>query len=249
MWFAISPRLVALSEEAGLPQERMRVIPNGVDIVRFRPPAPGERSAIRQALGWTATGPIVLFVGFFSREKRPDLLFEAWASLAHAVPDTMLVFVGATLSGYHEIDGALVGDLHRRASALDVKARILYIERTHEIELFYRAIDIYVLPSVREGLPNALLEAMASGAACVATRLPGVTEGLIDDGRNGLLVAPDQREALETALRGLASNPDERARLGAEARRTIESHYGIERVAVRYLEAYAELLGHPACAR
>ncbi len=66
MWFAISPRVMALSQEAGLPPERMRVIPNGVDIVRFRPPAPGERSAIRQALGWIATGPIVLFVGFFS---------------------------------------------------------------------------------------------------------------------------------------------------------------------------------------
>ncbi len=160
----------------------------------------------------------------------------------------MLVFVGATRSRYYEIDGQLVADLHRRASALGVNARIQYVERTDEIELFYRAVDIFVLPSVREGLPNALLEAMASGAACVATRLPGVTEGLIHHGRNGLLVPADERGALEMALRELAADPDQRVRLGAEARRTIESQYGIERVAVRYLEAYEELLGHPVCA-
>jgi glycosyltransferase involved in cell wall biosynthesis len=105
----------------------------------------------------------------------------------------------------------------------------------------YRAADVFVLASRAEGLPNALLEAMASGLACVATDIPGSRDALAHGG--GLLVAAEDRDALARAIDGLAGNAPERSRLGAQARRVIEERYALGRVAERYLELYAGLLG------
>ncbi len=240
--FAVSPRFLESYESAGLRSGRLRLIPNGVDLERFRPPMAGERAALCRELSITARGPVVLFVAFFSREKRPDLLFDAWARVARSSsPDSVLVFVGATRSRYYEIDERLADDIRKHADALALSSRIRFVEVTHEIERFYRAADIFVLPSVREGMPNALLEAMASGAACIATRLPGITDSVIEDGRNGLLVPPDDVLALEHALRRLVDDPAWAARLGCAARRTIEARYGLDRAAAQYLDAYRSL--------
>ena len=135
-----------------------------------------------------------------------------------------------------------------RAIDLELEGNIHFIESTDEIERFYRAADVFVLPSVREGLPNVLLEAMASGVACIATRLTNVTDSVIEDGRNGLLVPPDDVLALERAMQQLLSDPVLAARLGQEARLTTVARYGIDQVAESYLTAYHELLDVRECA-
>ncbi len=249
VFFAVSPRLRDLHNAAGLLPSRLRVIPNGVDLERFRPPATGDRDTVRRELSIPKRSPLVLFVGFFSQEKRPHLLFEAWANLARSTAlETTLVLVGATRSPYYEVDERLAEDIRSRASVLEVDDRIRFIESTHEIERLYRAADMFVLPSVREGLPNVLLEAMASGVACIATRLENVTDSVIEDGRNGLLVPADDVPALEHAMRRLIDDPALTARLGQEARRTIVARYGLDQVAGRYFAAYRELLGVRKCA-
>jgi glycosyltransferase involved in cell wall biosynthesis len=249
LFFAVSPRFVESYEQAGLPQPRLRLVPNGVDCRRFRPPAIGEREALRRELSIASTGPVVLFVGFFSREKRPDLLFDAWARLATSLaPDSTLVLVGATRSTYYEIDGQLAVRIREQARAAGLERRLLFVEATHEIEKFYRAADVFVLPSTREGLPNVLLEAMASGTACVATRLAGVTDTLIHDEQNGLLVPPDDGPALEGALGRLLQDPGFASRLGADARRTVEAGYALDKTAGEYLEAYRRLDEGRTCA-
>lgn len=248
-FFAVSPRFLELYSTAGLPNDRFHLIPNGVNLDRFRPPSDGEREALRRELGIPPGGPVALFVGFFSREKRPDLLFEAWARLAKSsARDSALVFVGATRSPYYEVDEALADLIRRRAGDLGLSGRLHFVEATDEIERFYRAADAFVLPSVREGLPNALLEAMASGAACIATRIGGVTDRIIEDGRNGLLVPPDDGEALGGALGRVFDDPAWRARLGCEARRTIEARYSLDHAAREYLDAYQRLLHEPCAA-
>jgi glycosyltransferase involved in cell wall biosynthesis len=186
----------------------------------------------------------VLFVGFFSQEKRPDLLYEAWSKVAVSVaPDSALVFVGATQSPYYEIDARLAERIRQLAHALGLEGRIRCVERTYEIERFHRAADIFVLPSIREGMPNALLEAMASGTPCIATRLEGVTDMLIEHERNGLLVPPQDAAALQAALRRCFEQPEWARGLGAEARRTVSERYGLDRTAAQYLIAYEELEG------
>lgn len=249
MFFAVSPQFRRSFIAAGLPAVKFRLIANGVDLERFRPAPVEAREASRRELSMPAGGPVVLFVGFFSSEKRPDVLFEAWASLARSsATESVLVFVGATRSGYYEIDESLATAIRTRADALGLSRRVLFVEVTHEIEHFHRAADVFVLPSVREGLPNALLEAMACGVACVATRLEGVTDDVIEDGRNGVLFNPDDVTGLARALKRLIEDPAEAARLGCEARLTIEARYGLDQVARQYLAAYRELQGMRPCA-
>src|SRR5262249_61331661 len=136
--------------------------------------------------------PIALVVRFSARDKRPALLYDAWTE-ALAAGASLLIFVGATRSVYHEVDSAIAAGIRARASAGGPGDLVRFVEPTLEIERYYRAADVYVLPSIREGLSIALLEAMASGLAAIATRLPGSTDTVIEPDANGLLVEKDDR--------------------------------------------------------
>jgi glycosyltransferase involved in cell wall biosynthesis len=248
LFFGVSPRFEKSYEVAGLSRARFRLIPNGVDCDRFRPASPEEREAVRRELGLQPGTAIVLFVGFFSQEKRPDLLFEAWADLTHVASSTALVFIGATQSPYYEVDEQLAKRIREMTITLGVESRVRFVEATHEIERFHRAADVFVLPSLREGMPNALLEAMASGTACIATRLEGVTDAIIDDGNNGLLVPANDKAALRKALQRCLDDRDFARSLGAQGRRTAEARFGLDRTARQYFDAYTDLEMGPECA-
>lgn len=237
-YFAVSPGFAEGHAAAGLRRDRFRLMPNGVDVQRFRPAAAGERDMLRAALQIPASSVMVLFVGFFSREKRPDLLFQAWSKLDSSV----LVYVGATRSTYYEIDQNLAAEIREEADRLGVADRLRFLEPTHEIERLYRAADIFVLPSVREGMPNALLEAMASEVPCIATCIRGVTDVVIEDSVTGLLVRADDATSLEQALQRLIEDRTWAKRLGCGARRAVEMRYSLDQASDRYLNAYRDLL-------
>lgn len=247
-FIGISPRFETAHREALLPAPAFRFIPNGVDTEQFRPAAPAERAHLRRELGLPLEGLIVLVVGFFSREKRPHVAFEAWAAATQAglgrmSPPSSILFVGRTTSPYHEIDPGIARGIRDEAMRLGCGDRVTMIEQTDAIERFYRAADVFMLPSTREGLPNVLLEAMASGLACIVSRLPGVTDWLIDDGRSGALVDPEDPAGYAGALTLVAGDAGARARLGAEARRTIAARFSLERTATAHLALYEELRG------
>jgi len=101
-----------------------------------------------------------------------------------------------------------------------------------------------VLPSIREGLPIALLEAMASGLPCIATAIAGSTDTLLDDRRTGWLVPADDRPALTAALEALMADDEERRRCGAAARDLIVSKYAIDVTAPLWLAEYTALARH-----
>jgi glycosyltransferase involved in cell wall biosynthesis len=148
--------------------------------------------------------------------------------------------IGATRSVHGEIDTELAPAIRAQAARDRVADRVFFVESTPTIEKYFRAVDAYVLPSIREGLPIALIEAMASGLPCVATRLEGSTDGLIDDRVNGLLIAPDDEAGMAASLQWLLSDAAA-GRLGAAARATILERYSIEKTAALWLAAYQEL--------
>lgn len=243
LFIGVSPRMQALYEQAGLPASRFRLIANGVDTGRFRPGSAAERLALRGPLGLPTIGSVVLFVGFFSREKRPEVLFDAWLRATESQPmPTTLCFVGATRSTYYEIDRRLVAHLRRKAQALDgTSRRVVFIESTLEIEKVYRAADLFVLPSIREGLPNALLEAMSSGLGCIASRLDGVTDTMVQDGKNGRLIEPSDTSALVDVLRFLLARPELARDMGRRARATVEERFNLHDTGREHLAAYRSL--------
>jgi len=245
MYLSVSPGLSRAYLEAGLPAEKLRQVCNAVDVDRFAPVLPEERSSLRARLRLPRNVPIILFVGLFTRDKRPDGLYRAWSRVAATHPSA-LVFIGLTRPATHrDIDAALAETIRERARADGISDRVFFVEPTTAIDRYFQAADIYALPSIREGLSIALLEAMSSGLACVASRLPGSTDVVIEDGVNGRLVAPDDEEALAAAIGSLIANPAEVKRLGAAARQTTVARYSIQQTASAWLDAYREVLQQP----
>jgi glycosyltransferase involved in cell wall biosynthesis len=237
---AVSPNLLRRCEEAGLPH--LRLTPNGVDLERFRPATAVERARIRRDLGWSDSDRVILFVGFFSRDKRPDLLFRAWTQMTSQGVAAKLVYVGATASTYFEIDRSLAENIRAQALALGRQQDVLFVDPTHAMERYYRAADLFVLSSIREAHPMALLEAMACGLPCVASRIEGATDVIISDGVNGRLVECDDEQGLTNALTQVLCNAEEARRLGQAARLTIAGRYDIRQTAECWLDAYRSVL-------
>jgi glycosyltransferase involved in cell wall biosynthesis len=242
MILPVSPNLVRRCQEAGLLPEKIRLTPNGVDTQRFRPTASTERTALRRGFGWPDDIPVVMFVGFFSRDKRPDVLFRAWRALVEQGRRIRLVYIGATASPYFEVDRALAREIQDGAAAIGRADDVVFVDSTHQMERYYRAADAFVLSSVREAHPVALLEAMACGLPCVASRIEGATDLVISDGVNGRLVERDDVAELAGAVGDILANRETAARLGREARQTIADRYDIQQTAERWLDVYRSVL-------
>lgn len=240
----VSPALVDAFLAAGMPREQIVLVPNGIDIARFTPAGAAERVALRDSLKLRADRPVIAFVGFFSRDKQPRVLFDAWLQLQTARRiDATLLLVGATTSAYSEVDNTIAPAIQADAAAAAVADRVHFAGVTPDVPSYLRAADVFVLPSRREGLPVALLEAMACGLPCVASRLPGSTDAIVEHGVNGLLVPPGDVAALSNAIDMVLSDAGERGRLGAAARATIMQRYSSDSVANRWLEAYELVIG------
>lgn len=245
---SISSGMTARFEASGIPRAKVHEIPNGVDLNRFRPASGSEEvRALRTRLGLPMEAVIIVFVGFFSRDKAPDVLLNAWRRLPTAARQPYLLFVGSTDSGHIEVDPTLVTTIRSEVDEAGLGTRVGFVEETDVVEEYLRASDVFAAPSRREGLSNALLEAMASGLAVAAARIDGVTTDAIHDGETGLLFPPGDPAALADRLDALARNDALRRRLGAAARARAQTAFAIDTVAAKYLNLYRDLL--PSSAR
>lgn len=198
------------------PDQPVLVIPNGVDVARFRP---AEK---RTADATVRIG----FVGRLVHQKGVDVLVKALALLEPELP-LVVDIVG---------DGPNRPALQQLALSLGVADRIRFLgwKSAGELPELYRCMDVFVLPSRDEGMPNVVLEAMASGLAVVATRVAG-NEELVRHGETGLLLPAEDHRALAEALRRTVVDPDARTAMGAAGRRLVEARYTWRRVAEEYL--------------
>jgi glycosyltransferase involved in cell wall biosynthesis len=226
---AISRDIAAELREYGVSERRIALIPNGVDTVRFQPVASEQdRAAAREAMGWPQR-PTVLFVGEICVRKRPHLLIEALAEMVRRGSRAQLVLAGP------ENEPEYAERLRRIATELGIAERVVWTGFRADPAPFYRGADLFALPSSSEGLPNAMLEAMACGVPAVGTRISGIVD-LVRDGETGRLVEPDASPIAE-ALESLLSDDDARRSAGAAARRLVVKSYGVEAV----LEAHERL--------
>ena len=236
-WMTVSPGLRDRCLASGVPPGRLHYVPNGVDVERFRPASSDERRALRCALGVPEDRPLVLFVGFFSRDKQPHVLADAWLRVQGAAPSTLLM-VGATASRYFEVDAQLASDIRASARRAGVDDRLVFVPPTPNVHECFRAADLFVLPSAREGLPVTLLEAMACGLPAVVSRLPGATDWVVEDGRTGVLVTPGDVAGFAQAITGVLADPARAAEMGHRARQRVEQEFSADRTARGWLAAY-----------
>ena len=241
-FIGVTPRFGESFETFGLDRSRFLFIPNGVDLERFKPASAAMRAEFQRQLGLPTGEPVVLFVGFFSREKNPDVVFDAWLTLLDRGRPSTLVLVGATQGTYYEIDAGLADRIKERARKRGVLDRVVFVESADRVEHYFRAADVFVLPTAREGLPNVLLEAMAAGVPPVITRLEGVTDWIVTPGETGELVATIDSKGFAEAIEQLLSNSEKRAAIGSSARAHVAANFGIASTAQRTYDMYQDLL-------
>ncbi|GAA0616819.1 glycosyltransferase family 4 protein [Streptomyces crystallinus] len=214
-------------ERAGV-RGRPVVIPNGVDLTRYRPAFPGEEP--RAALpGVDAEAPLVVCVGRLCRQKGQDVLLEAWRELSAELPSARLALVG---------DGPDEAAL--RAAA---PASVLFAGAVEDVAAWYRAADVVVLPSRWEGMALAPLEAMACQKPVVVTDVGGSSQSLPPGHALFCLVPPDSPQALARAVGALLLNAPLRDTLGHQGHQHVTTTHDVRRTAEAIAALYRELTG------
>ncbi|MEK6191335.1 MAG: glycosyltransferase [Chloroflexota bacterium] len=211
------------------------VVPNGVDLDRFSPQRSSQdTAALRAALGIPPDAFLVGVVARLEPEKGHRYLLEALPAIVEAVPDAWLLLVG---------EGSQTDALRAQAGSLPLAARqrVVIAGFQTDIEAVTQALDVAVLPSLREAQGLALLEAMAARRPVVASAVGGIPE-TIRDGVDGLLVPPADPPALADAVIRLARDAQLRDRLAASGRRRVEDRFSVTVSVRRVVAIYSEEL-------
>jgi glycosyltransferase involved in cell wall biosynthesis len=212
-----------LAEERPNPAQ-LTMIPNGIRIPQ--PPPPVERPA-----GLPPKARVVGLVGRLGWKKAyPDLL-QAAVRVRATHPDVEFVIVG---------DGPLRGEIAAEAARLGLGGHVHLLGELSPVAPLLRGFDVFVISSIIEGMPNALLEALALERPVVATRVGGIPE-IVTHGESGLLVPPAEPAALADAIVRLLDDPRLAASCGAAGRRTVEARYSLDAMAARFTALYEEL--------
>ena len=219
----LSTRMLRYLKENDFDLPGTQLIPNGVDIDRFQP-VPADRNGEQRA-------HTVVCVSKARYEKGLDVLLQAWHLVQEQRPEAKLVIVGS---------GPLQKQLEQMADALGIARSVEFAGLQSDVPGQLHRGLIGILPSRWEGMPNALLEAMASGMACIATRVSG-SEDLIQHGENGLLVESENYEEMARALVTLLEDTALAQKYGTAARATVEQSYTLEHVLNMYTAIYERL--------
>lgn len=238
-------RYIATSEEvrtecirAGLDQSRVRLIPNGVDTDRFYPArTPGERSDTRRALGLRDV-PTVCYVGVIDARKNVDTVVRAWKAAQDHVNVGQLVLIGPRP---RDDQSEFYERLLRYVAENGLSDSVVFAGPQDDVPRWLRAADIFMFPSRREGMPNALLEAISTGLPSIASRIGGSID-IVRHGVDGFLFDVDDEQGMASALRDLLESPELAARMGTEARRRAVDVFSLRTVAQQYSRLYTELL-------
>jgi len=226
--------IVAVSENVrerlrrfAIPSRKITVIQNGVDTARFA----SARPVLRHELNLDGR-TVIGVVGRLSSEKGHKFLLRAAPRLIEEFPTVALVFIGS---------GPEQPALESLTRELNLQDRVFFAGFRRDMPQVYASIDILVLPSLEEGLPLTVLEAMAAGLPILASRVGDIGK-IIVSGVSGLLIEPGSTDGLYGALVQLLRDPALRDTLRANARATVNSSFSVQRMAAQYLELYASVL-------
>lgn len=233
-WLRSVNKFIAISHElqqemisCGIDSSRIERIPNFVVTSRFTGLDAPSRTQLRARLGAAEGQMVFLYLGRLVERKGAHILLRAWQEIGSGA----LWIVG---------EGDQEMELKQLASKLNLR-NVKFHGKTTTPSEFYQAADVFVLPSLEEGLPTVLLEAMSSSLPCIATRIGGVTDVLQND-REGLMIAPGSVQELSEAINRMMSQPENRERWGHQARQTAIEKFDLAGITSRYIHIYKSLL-------
>lgn len=210
---------------------KLKVVYNGVDVKQFDNHLPEEkRSEFKKKLGIAANSFVLMTVGRLSKEKDQETLLKAFRKLIKKNFNGDLILVG---------DGPLRQKLEEKAKELEVSQRVKFLGFRDDVHDILKIADVFVLPSFREGLSLAILEAMACGKPVVATKVGGTPEVVVE-GETGYLVPCGYPERIEVAVMKLYINRKLAAEVGAKGRKRAEDVFGLDKMVAAYVELYRQ---------
>lgn len=216
----------------GFTAEQVRIIRNGVDVDRFT--VAGDRSRLFPE---ARDGKLVALLGnMHSDVKGHPSLIEAAPTVVSRFPKTKFALIG---------DGSLRQQFECRVQELRLSENFIFLGRRTDVPELLACCDLAILPSLAEGLPNAVLEYMAAGLPAIATNVGGSAE-IVDDGRTGLLIPPRDPGALAKAILRLFENPELANSLGHAGQEHVRRNFSFERVVCETIELYRKLLERKA---
>ena len=227
---------LVLGRREGVDRRRIAVIPTAVDTDRFSPrPADPE---VRSHLGASPQDTLLISVGRLDKLKGHSTLIEAFTVLAERRANVRLALIG---------EGAERAALAAQVAASRLDERVRFVGGVADVVPYLRAADLFVLASNTEGMPGAVLEAMAVALPVVATAVGGTPEVVVH-GETGILVPPRDPAALAAAIDRILDHPDEARRMGARARLRVAERFSIPSALGLTRELYARVAGLRAAA-
>ena len=214
-----------------LPAAKIRVVHNGIDLTRL-PPFSLDRVVARRAAGFDPQRRLVAQVGRLTAQKDYPTFLAAAARVAIEVADVDFLVVG---------EGELRSELEAEVGRLDLGGRVRFLGLRHDVPALLGAVDVLVLTSRYEGLPNVVIEAMATGAVAVATDVGGARELLVS-GETGFIVPPGDAQAVADAVLAVLRAPESALRTAAAARRRVETEFTVDAMVRRTTELYERCL-------
>jgi glycosyltransferase involved in cell wall biosynthesis len=215
----------------GLPADRIEVIPRGIDLAELDSGGDREvaRGAILSELGLADDTFVILAVGRVEPQKGHRYLVEAMHSIIERIPEAVLLVAGRS--------GASSPMVEATVERLGLTDRVILLGRRSDVARLLGAADVFVFPSLFEGLGVSLLQAMGRGLPVVTTDRRPMSD-VVDDGVTGLLIPAEDAAAIASAVATLHADPALRARLGAAARKEVATHYDADEIAARVERFY-----------
>ena len=234
----LSDRVVTVSElvretliaASKIDPKRLVTIHSGVNLEDYK--IDGDITAKKKSLGLETSALVIGAIGRLGRVKGVEYLLRAAAKVILKNPDAAFLIVG---------DGSQRGALEQLARSLHISHRVVFTGQRDDVPELLAVMDVLVLPSLYEGLPNAVLEAMAAGKPVIATRVGGTPEA-VEDGVTGLLVPPRDPEALAEAIIALLQDQERAEAMGRAGRARVEKHFSVERMVQETEALYEELI-------
>ncbi len=217
--------------EDGVSAEKINRVPNFIDTDRFTRSSADFKEGMKANKGYKDSR-VVTFSGRFIYLKGIIFLLEGWRDVAKLLPDARLLLLG---------DGPLLYDMKEAARRLGIADSVEFLGHVPHVNDFLSMTDVFVLPSLQEGMPNSLLEAMACGLPVVATRIGGVVD-VVRDEENGILVEPRDPKGLAKGVVRLLKNDALAARISLRAYQTIRECYNLDDIIHKYHELYKKIL-------